>query len=53
MPCCTKSMGGSTFDAVGRQYAAVADAAECQPLLVPVADIASLLDVANAFFVDV
>jgi putative glutamine amidotransferase len=53
MPCCTKSLGDYTFDAVGRQYAtAVADVADCQPLLVPVgpglADIASLLEVADA-----
>jgi putative glutamine amidotransferase len=51
--CCTKGMGGYTFDAVGRQYStAVAEVAECQPLLVPVgpglADIGSLLEVADA-----
>ncbi len=44
-------MDGDVFDAVGRKYAtAVAEVAECQPLLVPVgmADIPTLLEVADA-----
>jgi putative glutamine amidotransferase len=53
IPACTKLIDGTVFDAVGRKYAAaVAEVAECQPLLVPVgpgmADIASILDVADA-----
>ena len=36
IPACTKLIEGDTFDAVGRKYsAAVAEVAECQPLLVP------------------
>lgn len=51
--CCTRSLEGYTYDTVAREYAsAVAEVAECQPLLVPVGpgltDIASLLDVADA-----
>ena len=53
IPACTKMIGDYAFDAVGRQYStAVAEVAECQPLLVPVgpglADIASLLEAADA-----
>ena len=52
IPACTKDIGGLDFDAVGRKYtAAVAEVAECQPLLVPVgpglSDIGALLDVAD------
>ena len=52
IPACTKDIGGLDFDAVGRKYtAAVAEVAECQPLLVPVgaglSDIGSLLDIAD------
>jgi putative glutamine amidotransferase len=51
IPACTKLIDGDSFDAVGRKYAAaVADVAECQPLLVPagMADIPTLLEVADA-----
>jgi putative glutamine amidotransferase len=53
IPACTKLIEGYEFDAVGRKYsAAVAEVAECQPLLVPLgpsmADIGSVLDVADA-----
>ena len=53
IPACTKLIEGDTFDAVGRKYsAAVAEVAECQPLLVPVGagmtDIGALLEVADA-----
>lgn len=52
IPACTKDIGGLDFDAVGRKYtAAVAEVAECQPLLVPVgaglSDIGALLDIAD------
>ena len=37
IPACTELIEGHIFDAVGRKYsAAVAEVAECQPLLVPV-----------------
>ena len=37
IPACTKLIDGDIFDAVGRKYSvAVAEVAECQPLLVPV-----------------
>ncbi|MGQ0457704.1 MAG: gamma-glutamyl-gamma-aminobutyrate hydrolase family protein [Hyphomicrobium sp.] len=53
IPSCTKIIGGLQFDAVGRKYsAAVAEVAECQPLLAPLgqsmADIAAVLDIADA-----
>jgi putative glutamine amidotransferase len=53
IPACTKLIEGYEFDAVGRKYsAAVAEVAECQPLLVPLgssmADIGSILEVADA-----
>ncbi len=53
IPACTKNIGGLDFDAVGRKYtAAVAEVAECQPLLVPVgpglSDIGALLEIADA-----
>ena len=51
IPACTKQIDGDIFDSVGRKYAAaVAEVAECQPLLVPagMADISTLLDVADA-----
>jgi putative glutamine amidotransferase len=53
IPACTKIIEGYAFDAVGRKYAAaVAEVAECQPLLVPVGagmtDIGAVLDVADA-----
>jgi putative glutamine amidotransferase len=52
IPGCTKNIDGLVFDAVGRKYsAAVAEVAECQPLLMPLgksmADIGSVLDVAD------
>lgn len=52
IPCCTKTISGLTFDAVGRKYsAAVAEVAECQPLLAPIgtamADAAAVLDIAD------
>jgi putative glutamine amidotransferase len=45
-------IGGLTFDVVGRKYtAALAEVAECQPLMVPlgksVADIGAVLDIAD------
>jgi putative glutamine amidotransferase len=53
IPACTKIIDGHAFDAVGRKYAAaVAEVAECQPLLVPVGagmtDIAAVLELADA-----
>jgi putative glutamine amidotransferase len=53
IPACTKIIDGYVFDAVGRKYAAaVAEVAECQPLLVPVGagmtDIGAVLDMADA-----
>ena len=53
IPACTTLIDGYVFDAVGRKYtAAVAEVAECQPLLIPVgpgmSDIGSLLEVADA-----
>lgn len=52
IPGCSKNIGGMTFDAVGRKYSsAVAEVAECQPLLVPlgpsIADIGSVLEIAD------
>jgi putative glutamine amidotransferase len=52
IPCSTETVSGLTSDTAGRKYsAAVAEAAECQPLLLPVgkglADIGSILDVAS------
>ncbi len=52
IPCCTKRIDDYTFDAVNRGYsAAVAEAAECQPLLVPLsaalADVGAILAVAD------
>jgi putative glutamine amidotransferase len=53
IPCCSKTIGGLNFDVAGRKYsAAVAEVAECQPLLMPLgpsmADIGAVLDVADA-----
>jgi putative glutamine amidotransferase len=53
IPACSKMIDGHPFDAVGRKYSkAVAEVAECQPLLVPVGpgmtDVASILEVADA-----
>jgi putative glutamine amidotransferase len=53
IPACTKMIDGHAFDAVGRKYsAAVAEVAECQPLLVPVgpglSDLGSILEIADA-----
>jgi putative glutamine amidotransferase len=52
IPSCTKTVEGDLYDAVGRKYsAAVAEVAECQPLLVPLGvniDVGSILDVADA-----
>jgi putative glutamine amidotransferase len=52
IPSCTRTIGGLTFDAVGRKYsAAVAEVSGCQPLLVPLgpslADINAVLDIAD------
>ena len=52
IPACTKLIGGYVFDAVGRKYsAAVAEVAECQPLLMPLgpgmADIGAVLEIAD------
>lgn len=52
IPCCTKLIEGHAFDAVGRKYSsAVAEVAECQPLLAPLGpsmvDMAALLEVAD------
>ncbi|HEX2447474.1 MAG TPA: gamma-glutamyl-gamma-aminobutyrate hydrolase family protein [Methyloceanibacter sp.] len=53
IPACTKVIEADVFDAVGRKYStAIAEVAECQPLLVPVgaglADIGSILEIADA-----
>jgi putative glutamine amidotransferase len=53
IPACTKMIDGDIFEAVGRKYAvAVAEVAECQPLLVPVGagatDIGAVLEIADA-----
>ena len=53
IPACTKLIEGHAFDAVGRKYsAAIAEVAECQPLLAPLgasmADIGAVLEVADA-----
>ncbi len=53
IPACTTLIEGYVFDAVGRKYsAAVAEVADCQPLLVPVgpgmSDIGSILEIADA-----
>lgn len=52
VPCCTKVIDGHAFDAVGRKYtSAVAEVAECQPLLVPLGpsmvDMGALLEIAD------
>lgn len=52
IPCCTKRITDYLFDAVSRNYsAAVAQVAECQPLLIPLdaalVDIGAVLDVAD------
>lgn len=52
IPCCTKTIDGYAFDAVSRKYsAAVAQVAECQPLLIPLdaalVDLGAVLDVAD------
>jgi putative glutamine amidotransferase len=53
IPACTTLIEGYVFDAVGRKYtAAIAEVADCQPLLVPVgpgmSDIGSILEIADA-----
>lgn len=53
IPACTKTIDGHAFDAVGRKYsAAVAEVAECQPLLVPIgpglSDLGAILEIADA-----
>jgi putative glutamine amidotransferase len=53
IPACSTLIDGFVSDAVGRKYtAAVAEVAECQPLLVPVgegmSDIGAILEVADA-----
>jgi putative glutamine amidotransferase len=52
IPSCTKLIDGHAFDAVGRKYSsAVAEVAECQPLLAPLgpsmADMEALLEIAD------
>lgn len=52
IPCCTKQIDGYTFDAVSRQYSrAVAEVAECQPLLIPLeralVDVGAILAIAD------
>ncbi len=52
IPCCTKRIDEYLFDAVSRKYsAAVAQVAECQPLLIPLdaalVDIGAVLDAAD------
>ncbi|MBN8910818.1 MAG: gamma-glutamyl-gamma-aminobutyrate hydrolase family protein [Rhizobiales bacterium] len=48
IPCDTKVIEGMTFDAVGRKYAAaVAEVADCQPLLAPLGP--SMLDMHELF----
>ncbi len=52
IPCCTDMMSGMVSDGVVRKYSlAIAEGAECQPLLLPVGkgltDIGSVLDVAS------
>lgn len=52
IPSCTKVIDGYEFDAVSRRYsAAVAQVAECQPLLVPLdealVDVGAIVDVAG------
>lgn len=52
IPCDTKVIDGLAFDAVGRKYsAAVAEVADCQPLLAPLGpsmlDMHALLDIAD------
>lgn len=52
IPCDTKVIEGQTFDAVGRKYsAAVAEVADCQPLLAPLGpsmlDMGALLEIAD------
>ncbi|MCC7251651.1 gamma-glutamyl-gamma-aminobutyrate hydrolase family protein [Hyphomicrobium sp.] len=52
IPCDTKVIEGMTFDAVGRKYsAAVAEVADCQPLLAPLGpsmlDMGALLEIAD------
>jgi putative glutamine amidotransferase len=53
IPACTKVIDGHVSDATGRKYsAAVAEVAQCQPLLVPgagLSDIGTLLEIADAF----
>jgi putative glutamine amidotransferase len=53
IPACTKLIGEDIFDAVGRKYSvALAEVAECQPLLVPIGagatDIGAVMEVADA-----
>jgi putative glutamine amidotransferase len=55
IPSCTKTIDGYVFDSVSRRYsAAIAQAADCQPLLIPLdealVDIGAILDVADAIF---
>ena len=55
IPSCTKTIDGYVFDSVSRRYsAAIAQAAECQPLLIPLdealIDVGAILDVADGIF---
>ncbi len=55
IPSCTKVIDEYVFDSVSRRYsAAVAQAAECQPLLIPLeealVDIGAILEVADGIF---
>jgi putative glutamine amidotransferase len=52
IPCCTRHIDGYSYDTVRHQYtAAVAEVAECQPLLIPVgprmSDLGAILAVAD------
>lgn len=52
IPCCSKMLAGLRFDVAGRKYsAAVAEVADCQPLLMPLgpsmADVGAVLDIAD------
>ncbi|MEQ1576524.1 MAG: gamma-glutamyl-gamma-aminobutyrate hydrolase family protein [Hyphomicrobium sp.] len=55
IPSCTKTIDDYVFDTVSRRYsAAIAQAADCQPLLIPLdealIDIGAVLDVADGIF---
>ena len=52
IPSCTTLIEGNVFDAVSRKYTtAIAEVAECQPLLIPlgagITDIGAMLEMAD------